>query len=125
MSPGPQGVGGAFRDAAFKLQFSGIVIVRVEGILDARGCEARRFHRQLGVHAKDQRIQDELNVGLGLVVAAGAADGHHRLAVLAGHVVDQGGAGPLPRLNHVGMAFLAVEHLDTGAERAAKLREEH
>ena len=84
-----------------------------------------RFHRLLRVHAEQDDVEHQLHVGLRLVVAAGAADGHHRLAVLADDVVDQRSPGTLARLHHVGVSFLAVEHLDAGAEGAAQLREEH
>ena len=59
------------------------------------------------------------------MVAAGAADGHNRRAVLRHNVIDERGARALARLQPVGVAVDEVEHLDSGADGCALLGEEH
>ena len=108
-----------------QVQLARVVHVGVEGVHVTGSGKPGRFHRLLRVHAEHQRVQDQLQVALHLVVAAGAAHGHHRLAVLRQDVVHQRGAGPLARLDHVGVTRFAVEHFDPRAQAGAQFGEEH
>src|SRR2546422_11270523 len=93
------------------VELPGSIDAGIERVDERLGREARRLDRLLWVHSPDQHVQDELQVGLGLIVAARAADRRGGHATLADQVRDQRGARPLARDETVGMAVLEDEHL--------------
>ena len=114
----------ALGNAGLDVELAGPVGARIERVHERLGREARRLDGLLGIHAEDEQVEDDLQIGLGLVVAAGAADGRGRHAVLADQIAHQRGARPLAGQQAVGMTVLEHEHLAARAERAAQLRRE-
>src|SRR5687767_8547023 len=76
-------------DAGLDVELTGPVRARPERVDERLRRETRRLDGLLRVHAEDEHVEHDLEIGLGLVVAAGAADGRGRHAVLADQVVDQ------------------------------------
>ena len=86
--------------------------------------EPRGFDGLLGIHAEDEQVEDDLQIGLRLIVAAGTADRRDGHTVLADEIADERRARALARRERVRMAVLEIEHLAARAQRAAKLRRE-
>ena len=73
-------VRGRFVDPAFRRQLAGIGGMRREGIRLAMRHEARCFDRLLRVHTEEFHIEQNLDVCLCLVIAAGRTEWHDHLA---------------------------------------------
>src|SRR6266446_1792691 len=57
---------GALGDAWLDVELTGPVDVRIERVDEGLGREAQGLHGLLRVHSKDQQVEDELQIGLGL-----------------------------------------------------------
>src|SRR5258705_4598029 len=66
---------GPLGDARLDVQLSRPIGSGPERVDERLGREARGFDRLLRIHAEDQQIQDELQIGLALIVAARTAAG--------------------------------------------------
>jgi hypothetical protein len=95
------GLGG---DAGLDVETAGRVRVRPEGIGEAARGQPRGLHRLLGRHAVRNHVQQYLQQGLLLHVAARSAEGHEGAAV-AQHERRRGGEPrPLAARDLAGMA---------------------
>ena len=125
MAQGLEPLPGRLGKSAFQGELTRQTLVGMEGVRSRVATESRSFDGLLGIHAEDQCIEHQLEVGLGLMISSRTTEGHYRSSVFEHQVIDQSGAGALARDQHVGMPFLQLEHLDSGAKSEPQLREEN
>src|SRR5882757_1152222 len=120
MAAALQGVDGRLRHAVFDHEHAGPCGARPERDREMLGVPRRRVDRFLQVQFGVDVAQEELRGPLVLLVAAGRAPGHIRLAVAVAHGRTERGARALAGRQRRGMVFLEPEHLGAAAETEAK-----
>src|SRR5215831_5705758 len=116
--PGP----GALGNPRLHVELAWLVDAGIERVDEGLRGEERRLHGLLRIHPEEQHVEHELEIGLGLVVAARAADGHGGHAALADQIAHERGAWAPAWGERVLMPLFEDEHLAARAQRTAELR---
>ena len=104
-------------------QDAGFDVARVERLRQPDRVERWRVDGLLEGLAADEVAQQERQLPLVLLVAAGGAAGQHGLPVAVHHRRAQRGTRSPARCERRGETFLQPEHLQAGAQREAQLRD--
>src|SRR5262245_47740482 len=113
---------GALGHPRLHVELAWLVGAGIKRVDEGLGGEARRLHGLLRIHPEEQHVEHELEIGLGLIIAARAADGHGGYAALADQIAHERGARAPAGGERVLMPLLEDEHLAARAQRAAELR---
>ena len=106
MAAGAERLHGVLVDASLGADEAGVVGVGPEGVGEAPGGDAGRFHSLLDIHAKLDHVEEHLGHGLALDITGGRAEGHPELAVAEGHGRVGREARPLSGGETGGMAWV-------------------
>src|SRR5690349_20525906 len=121
MAESIQSIGGGLGNPAFEVQLAWHEFVIAEGTAEMLGLEARRFDGFLRAHAEVEDVQDDLQEGLVLIVAAWRGENHLQLTGLGDQGGAEGDARALAGLQLVGMPGGHHEALQAAGERDSRI----